>query len=144
MTTTQENKLIQTQFEHAAMVTQLAKPGHTILQSLDPRKCHLLHMCIGIVGEVFELVEALELSATSGNRVDIVEEMGDIEFYLQGALQSEYMQLKVLYADLGISRQEALEANLNKLLVGPNARYKEGTYSNEQAVGRADKDGADA
>ena len=203
--TTKQNTLIQTQFEHAAMVTRLAKPGFEILQSLDPRKCHLLHMGIGIVGEVLELSQAMQAAADQSiEKFDDVlknlkEELGDIWFYVEGLLQSEYfaeMQeirssktasckevtltdcadlildgakrlvmydskekgmpkliaglkdlIPLLDAIAGhyvISRVEVLEANLNKLLVGPNARYKEGTYSNEQAVGRSDKDGADA
>lgn len=43
------------------------------------------------------------------------------------------------YDATSITREEALEHNLNKLLKGDRARYKEGKYSDEQANARADK-----
>lgn len=65
------------------MVDQLAKPGDAILNSLSASRCHLLHMAIGICGEVGELV----LAAFNSDRENIVEELGDIEFYLEGFFQ---------------------------------------------------------
>jgi NTP pyrophosphatase (non-canonical NTP hydrolase) len=39
----------------------------------------------------------------------------------------------------GITREDALEANMQKLLKGDTARYKSGSYSDAQASDRADK-----
>lgn len=44
---------------------------------------------------------------------------------------------------VGVTREEALEANMHKLLKGDTARYKGGTYSDKAAAGRADKGGHD-
>lgn len=41
-----------------------------------------------------------------------------------------------------ITREEALEANMQKLTKGDTARYKTGSYSDQQAQDRADKAGA--
>lgn len=53
-----------------------AKPGQDILATMTPEKCHLLHMAVGVSGEVAELVDS-----GGGNWK---EECGDIEFFLQG------------------------------------------------------------
>lgn len=63
-----------------AMVAQLAKPGDAILGELTPEDCHLLHMAVGISGEVAEL----SIATTKEN---IIEELGDIEFYMEGLRQ---------------------------------------------------------
>lgn len=70
--------------KHHEMVTALAKPGDAIIASLTPAKAHLLHMTVGIVGEVAELVDGVMLSK---GRENVIEEMGDLEFYLEGARQ---------------------------------------------------------
>lgn len=109
------------------MVAALVKPGEDILSSLTPNDCHILHMCVGITGEVGELVDAVKKSIIYGKPLDrenIVEELGDIFFYMEGLMQG-----------LGITQQECIEANIAKLSV----RYAKGKYSNEQAVTRADK-----
>lgn len=80
---------------HQEMVTRLAKPGHAILDSMTPAKAHLLHMAIGISGEAGELVAGIvacnkrpqNLRAVSECYENIVEELGDIEFYVEGLLQ---------------------------------------------------------
>lgn len=66
-----------TALTYHGFVNYKAKPGQDILSSLTPEKCHLLHMAIGVVGEVGELFEA-----EFGKH--ILEECGDIEFFLQG------------------------------------------------------------
>lgn len=67
---------------HAEMVKTLAKPGEAILKDITPLNAHLLHMAVGISGEVGELLEAL--TANDVDRANVVEEFGDIEFYMEG------------------------------------------------------------
>lgn len=67
---------------HKDMVTALAKPGQDIIDGLTPESAHLLHMSIGVSGEVGELIENyLDLPTDRENQL---EELGDIEFYCQG------------------------------------------------------------
>lgn len=187
--------------EHAAMVDQLMKPGEAILQDLTPIKAERLHMAVGLVGEVGELVTNYVESDTT-NRIDyinVLEELGDIEFYLEGLCQTyslerlrptaifskenghplallslvsaagevldlvkkeaiynksaehagvglQLLKLRVHldsvyaeYSEQHIAPESAREANLQKLLKGDNARFKAGSYSNEAAQLRADK-----
>ena len=65
------------------MVAELAKPGEDILASLTPEKCHLLHMAMGVSGEVAELEASTSILNT-------LEELGDIEFYVEGFKQGLY------------------------------------------------------
>ena len=65
------------------MVARLAKPGADIIASLTPVKAHLWHMASCIMGEVAELLTAIE----SCDGDNILEELGDIEFYLEGYRQ---------------------------------------------------------
>ena len=50
---------------HTDMVNKLAKPGADILASLSEVDCHMLHMTLGIAGEVGELVDAIKKSIKS-------------------------------------------------------------------------------
>jgi hypothetical protein len=54
-----------------------AKQGEAIIADLTPEKAHLLHMAVGVMGEVCELID----HKTEEN---FLEECGDIEFFLQG------------------------------------------------------------
>ena len=65
------------------MVAQLAKPGADIVATMTPERAHLLHMAMGISGEVAELLLAVESEDTE----NAIEELGDIEFYLVGLCQ---------------------------------------------------------
>jgi NTP pyrophosphatase (non-canonical NTP hydrolase) len=111
-----------------SMVAALAKPGSAIRDSLDPSRCHLLHMVMGISGESGELLDAIKKYVIYNKSLDItnvIEELGDLEFYLEG-----------LRAELGITREQTLRANKMKLL---GKRYASGAYSDDQAITRADK-----
>jgi len=113
--------------EHGRMVKALAKPGKDILKELSPGKMHCLHMAVGIAGEAGELLDAVKKHVIYNKPLDmenVMEELGDIEFYMRG--------LREL---IGMSRDETLNHNLNKL----QKRYAEGKYSNKQAQDRADK-----
>jgi NTP pyrophosphatase (non-canonical NTP hydrolase) len=119
------NEIVQK--AHAEMVGTLVKPGATILKELTPLDCHLWHMasCIpGEAGELFDAVKKAIIYRKELDRVNLVEELGDLEFYLEGLRQA-----------LDISREETLQANITKL----GKRYLDFKYSNEQAQARKDK-----
>lgn len=112
---------------HADMVRQLVKPGGDIIETLTPDKMNLLHMAVGVSGEAGELIDAVKKAVIYNKPLDrenIVEELGDLEFYMEGIRQQ-----------LCISREETLEANVVKL----GYRYKGHNYSDRQAIERADK-----
>lgn len=113
--------------EYQDMVKTLAKSGEAILKNLTPEKAHIWHMVTGIVGEAGELIDAVKKHVVYGQELDInnvIEEKGDIEFYMEGLRQA-----------LNITRDETLEANKKKLA----KRYENFKYSDEQAKNRADK-----
>jgi NTP pyrophosphatase (non-canonical NTP hydrolase) len=108
------------------MVQALTKPGEDILASLTPEKCHLWHMVTGVSGEAGELLDAAKKHVISNGKLDIenvIEELGDLEFYLEGVRQY-----------LGVSRDLVLARNSEKL----EKRYGE-KYSDEASRKRADK-----
>ena len=113
--------------EHPEMVRVLCKPGETILGELTPTDAHLLHMVIGISGECGELLDAVKKSTIYQKTLDrenVVEELGDIEFYLEGLRQC-----------LDITREETIAENIGKLAT----RYKGFKYTDDQAQKRRDK-----
>jgi NTP pyrophosphatase (non-canonical NTP hydrolase) len=121
----------RTELQHQTMVAKLSKPGVDIVLQLDPRKADLWHHATGQSGEAGELLDAIKKHVIYDKPIDranVVEELGDLEFYLEG-----------IRANLGIQREETLVANMKKLLTGKNARYAEGIYSDQQAQARADK-----
>lgn len=115
---------------YGQMVEALAKPGAEILKSLTPEQAHLLHMALGICGEAGELADAIKKHAVYNKPLDlenVIEELGDLEFYMQGLRQA-----------VNVLRSTTIAANVAKLA----KRYSLGRYSNEQAQARADKGGA--
>lgn len=109
------------------MVAQLAKSGEDIKQEITPVDAHQLHMVVGISGESGELLDAIKKAVIYRkplDRVNVVEELGDLEFYMEGLRQS-----------LNITREETISANIAKL----GERYKGHQYSDAQAQDRADK-----
>lgn len=112
--------------DYSGFVSKLAKPGDEIIQSLTPEKMHLLHMCIGIAGEGGEILDSAKKHTIYNKPLDrenIIEELGDLEFYMQGVRDV-----------VKVTREEVLEYNMNKL----NRRYKSG-YSDKAAQEREDK-----
>ena len=112
---------------HPELVKALAKPADQIIAELTPANAHLLHMAVGISGEAGELIDAVKKAAIYNKELDlenIKEELGDLEFYLEG-----------LRAALGFSREEILAGNIAKL----SKRYSSLSYSNTHAIERADK-----
>jgi NTP pyrophosphatase (non-canonical NTP hydrolase) len=131
MTLTEEQKDYIDSISHPDMVGMLCKPGQDILDGLTPGRAHTLHMAVGIAGEAGELLDAIKKYAIYCKPVDrenVVEELGDLEFYMEG-----------LRTSFNISRSETLTANKLKLL---GKRYASGKYSDEQAIQRADKSDA--
>lgn len=117
--------------EHRSMVEALVKPGSQILATLTPERTNMIHMAIGIAGEGGEMLDAIKKHAVYNKPLDrqnVVEELGDLEFYMEGLRQA-----------IGITREETLTANIHKLVGGDKARYASGTYSDEAAQNRADK-----
>lgn len=115
------------EIKHDEMVAALCKPGEAILTSLTPEKCHAWHMasCIpGEAGELFDAVKKWVLYEKPLDRANVVEELGDLEFYMEGLRQG-----------LGISREETIAGNIEKL----GKRYAAGKFSNAAAQERADK-----
>ena len=74
------------------IVRQLAKDGREILDSCTPERMHLLHMAVGISGEVAELFEAM--NKADKDFENILEECGDIEFYFEGYHQGVGLKIK--------------------------------------------------
>lgn len=111
---------------HQELVSRLAKGGAQILAEMAPEDAHRLHMVLGIAGEAGELVDAIKKAVIYRKPIDlenVVEELGDLEFYMEGLRQS-----------LGIVRAETIVHNINKLTI----RYAAG-YSDRAAAERADK-----
>ena len=109
------------------MVAALAKSGALIKEEMTALQAHTLHMAVGISGEAGELLDAIKKHVVYQKPLDrenVVEELGDLEFYMEGLRQAT-----------GITREECLKANVAKL----GKRYSGGTYSNEDAQLRADK-----
>ena len=92
---------------HADIVKGLCKDGATIAEEINAGDAHLLHMAVGVSGEAGELLDAVKKAVIYRKPLDcenVVEELGDIEFYLEGLRQG-----------LGITREETIAANIEKL-----------------------------
>jgi len=95
-----------------------------------PEQCELLHAAIGIAGEAGELLDAVRKHVFDGQPLDrenIIEELGDLCFYMEAAFQV-----------LGVDRSYIEAMNQSKL----SKRY-EGGYTDKAAQDRADKGGAE-
>lgn len=124
------------QISHPLMVAMLAKDGFQVLAEMTPEKAHLWHMATGISGEAGEVLDSIKkhaaynLPLTAVNkegqslRTNLIEELGDLEFYMEGLRQA-----------LGVSRELTLLNNKQKLF----QRYPGFVYTNTAAKERADK-----
>lgn len=95
-------------------------------KEFTPAQGDLAHMSMGILGEAAEVMAVIQDHIEKEEPLDVdnlIEELGDIEFYLEGLRQA-----------IGVSRQKILDANIVKL----RKRYKSG-YSDQAAQNRADK-----
>jgi len=112
---------------HREFVRKLCKAGSVIAEELTPEDCHRLHMAVGISGEAGELLDAIKKATIYRKQLDIaniVEECGDLLFYISGMLDS-----------IGVDIESAIAANTSKLSI----RYGK-SYSDAAAIQRADKD----
>jgi NTP pyrophosphatase (non-canonical NTP hydrolase) len=108
-------------------VNSIVKPGDEIIRQLTPHQAHLLHMAVGVSGEAGELLDAIKKHCVYQkpiNMENVLEEAGDILFYLTGLLNN-----------LDISLEDCINANIIKL----SKRYPNGKYTNAAAIARADK-----
>lgn len=113
---------------HSDMVRALCKSGADIAEEITPEDAHSLRMVVGIFSESGELLDAVKKATIYRKPLDrenVIEELGDIEFYMEGLRQG-----------LNITREETLEANIGKL----GKRYEGFNYSNEAAQARADEE----
>jgi len=118
----------QLEVDYEFMVAKLQKDGDAILQKLTPIQAATVHMAMGVGGEAGELMDAVKRWAIYQkdlDRANVVEELGDLEFFMAGIRQN-----------IGITREETLVGNMDKLGV----RYKGHEYSDEQAIARRDKE----
>lgn len=112
---------------HSEMVTALVKPPQLIAEQLTDTKIDLIHAVMGIVGEAGELLDAVKKFVIYDKPLDlqnVIEEMGDLEFYMEQLRQR-----------LVIPREVTLQANMEKLA----KRYNGMKYSDQAAHKRADK-----
>lgn len=110
------------------MVSTLAKDGEQIRTELKSSDCHNLHMCMGAAGEMGEVVDLIKKSIFYRKPIDrkkLIEELGDVEFYLEGIRQG-----------FGVTREAVIAANINKL----GERYEGFKYSDQAAIERVDQE----
>ncbi len=116
-----------TEAKHEDMVRQLIKSPSTIKEAFTDLDAALIHSVMGVAGEAGELIDAIKKAVIYRkpiDRLNIIEELGDLEFYMQD-----------LRDKLGISRNETLQANMDKL----QKRYPNFQYTDQRAHDRADK-----
>ena len=83
-----------------------------------PTADHINHMCLGIVGEMGELVDAIKKAYVYGKGIDqtnIVEEIGDVSWYTAGLvecfpaladwLDSDELKQSINYEKLEVARE---------------------------------------
>lgn len=94
------------------------------LNDLGNLKANLAHMALGITGEAGEVADIIKKYYAYGKPLDtihLVEEVGDIMFYLNGLL-----------AELDVEWAEVLEVNIKKL----EARYPDLKFNAAHAINR--------
>lgn len=107
-------------------VASKKKSGADIADSITPIKADALHMAIGVSSDAGELLDAIKKWVIYNkplDRANVIEELGDIEFFLEGLRQC-----------LEIDRDETIFQNMAKL----DKRYA-GGYTDEEAQTRKDK-----
>ena len=84
---------------HPEMVAALVKPGDVIADEMTPIEADLWHGATGVAGETTEILEAAISAVVTGtlDRANMIEELGDMEFYLEQVRQNR-----------GITRDEVM------------------------------------
>ena len=114
-------------YRHTELVKRLTKSGVEINSTLIPHKANIWHLSSALMCETGELFDPLKKWIIYNKELDmenIKEELGDIEFYLEGLRRA-----------FGITREETLEQNIEKL----TRRYGN-DYSDKAAQERKDKE----
>lgn len=115
---------------HSDLVAKLVKPGAKLKEEFAAEECNILHLLLALSGEVGELIDPIKKwiiyrqEFGEDKRTNVIEEFGDLEFYMEGLRQA-----------LGITREETLAANIKKL----SKRYSSLSYSDKAAKDREDK-----
>ena len=94
------------------------------LNDLGSFKNNLVHMALGITGEAGEVADVIKKHYAYGKTLDVqhlVEEVGDIMFYLNGLL-----------AEVDVEWSEVLDLNIKKL----EARYPDLRFNADHAINR--------
>lgn len=89
----------------------------------------LLHAALGVTSEAGELATTVKKHwayLAPLDRENLLEELGDLMFYVAALAQT-----------CDFSLEQVVTHNIQKL----NKRYPSGSYSDEQALARADKEG---
>ena len=80
-----------TDITHPELVAALVKPGTVIANEMTPSEADLWHAATGVCGEAIEILDA-NMTALIDSRpidlVNLVEELGDMEFYLEQTRQN--------------------------------------------------------
>ncbi|GAH18462.1 unnamed protein product [marine sediment metagenome] len=111
------------QRKHRFMVQDMAKKPEDI--KINDLGKVVMHAALGIAGESGEVVDVVKKAVINGrplNRIEVMKEMGDLEFYLA-----------LLRDALDIDREIVLEMNIDKL----RERYPDG-YSDQASRERRD------
>ena len=109
---TEEQKAAEQKLSHPALVMALCKSGKDILLAMSYKQAHLLHMAIGISGEAGELLDACVLEKSPDDKI---EELGDIEFYMEGLRQGlgfDYTAIAELTNEYSVSTNVPAELRL--------------------------------
>jgi NTP pyrophosphatase (non-canonical NTP hydrolase) len=114
--------------KYSKFVKSRTKSPSNIVETFDASKAGLAHSILGIAGEAGELLDAIKKVVIYDKELDIdniVEELGDIEFYME-----------MLRQELGLTREFIILKNISKL----EKRYPT-KYSDKDALERKDKVG---
>lgn len=113
--------------QHETMVRDLASPPFKLASEFaacSSSELNLAHGIIGISTEAGELLDAFKKRLAYGtpfDRVNLIEELGDLEFYISLCRQA-----------LSVTRETVLSVNHDKL----TTRYKDGKWTKEEAEQR--------
>lgn len=114
------------ELHYLEFVASRLKSGSDVLATLTPEQANLIHLAMGISGEAGELLDAIKKHVIYNKPLDrdnVVEELGDLEFYMAGLRNS-----------INASRAEVIHGNQTKL----EKRYPS-KYSDKDAQERKDK-----
>jgi NTP pyrophosphatase (non-canonical NTP hydrolase) len=114
--------------KYSKFVKSRTKPSSDVVKTFNASKAALVHAVLGVSGEAGELLDAIKKVVIYDKELDIdniVEELGDIEFYME-----------LLRQELGLTREFIILKNISKL----EKRYPT-KYSDKDALERKDKVG---